>query len=43
MVIISFTKKRAIRELKERTFFRKTIQLISKVKYFGLTLDKGLT
>jgi hypothetical protein len=43
MVIIPFTRKRVIRGLKERIFFSKTIQLSSKFKYFGLTLDKGLT
>jgi hypothetical protein len=41
-VIIPFTRKRNIRELKEQTLFSKTIQLSSKVKYLGLTLNKGL-
>jgi hypothetical protein len=35
--------KRDIRGLKEPTLFNKTVQLSSKVKYLGLTLNKGLT
>jgi hypothetical protein len=40
MVIIPFTRKRNI---KRPTLFNKTIQLISQVKYCGLTSDKKLT
>lgn len=45
-VVLSFTptkKKKALKGLKEPTHFHKTIQLSTEVKYFGLTLDKGLT
>jgi hypothetical protein len=41
--VISFTRKKEIRGLKEQTLFNKTIQLPSEVKYLGLTSDKGLT
>jgi hypothetical protein len=40
VVIIPFTGKRDIRE---PTLSSETIQLSSKVKYLGLTSDKGLT
>jgi hypothetical protein len=42
-VVIPFTRKRSIKGLKEPILFGKTIQLSSEDKYFGLTLDKGLT
>jgi hypothetical protein len=42
-VVIPFTKKRALKGLKDPTLFGKTIQLFTEVKYLGLTLDKGLT
>jgi hypothetical protein len=42
MVKIPFARKRNLKELKESTLFNKTIQVTSKVKYTGLTLDKGL-
>jgi hypothetical protein len=42
-VILPFTRKRNIRGLKNPTFFNKTLQLPSEVKYLGLTLGKGLT
>jgi hypothetical protein len=41
-VIISFTRKRNIKGLKEQILFSKTIQLSNEVKYLGITLDKGL-
>jgi hypothetical protein len=43
MVIISFTRKRELKRLKEPSLFNKRIQLSSEVKYLGMTLDKGLT
>jgi hypothetical protein len=36
-VIISLTRKRAIRGLKEPALFSKTIQVSSEAKYLGLT------
>jgi hypothetical protein len=42
-VIIPYTSKRNVKGLKESILFSKTIQLSSEIKYFGLTLDKGLT
>jgi hypothetical protein len=42
-VIIPFTRKRNIKELKEPILFSKTIQLSNEVKCLGITLDKGLT
>jgi hypothetical protein len=42
-VIIPFTKKRVLKDLKELTLFGKTIQLFADVRYLGLTSDKGLT
>jgi hypothetical protein len=43
MVIVPLTRKRDLRCLKEPTFSRQKLQLTAEVKYFGLTLDKGLT
>jgi hypothetical protein len=40
--MITFTRKRDIRGLKEPTLFSKTIQLSTEVKYLRLTLDNGL-
>jgi hypothetical protein len=42
-VIIPFTRRKNMKNLKEPVLFNKTIQLSSDVKYLGLTLDKGLT
>ena len=42
-VIITFTRKRNIKGLKELTPFNKTIQLSSDVKCLGLVFNKGLT
>jgi hypothetical protein len=42
-VIIPFSRKRNIRELKKSTLFTKTTQLSSEVKYLGLNLNKGQT
>jgi hypothetical protein len=42
-VIIPFTGKRDLRGLEEPSIFSRTIQLSSKVKYLGLTLNKALT
>jgi hypothetical protein len=42
-VVIPFTRKRAIKGLKEPILFNKMIQLSNEVKYLGITLDKGLT
>jgi hypothetical protein len=43
MVIVPFTWKRNLRGLKEPTLFGHVLQLTTKVRYFGLTLDKELT
>jgi hypothetical protein len=43
MVIIQFTRRKNMKDLKEPVLFNNTIQLSSDVKYLGLTLDKGLT
>jgi hypothetical protein len=43
MVIVLFTRKRTIKNLREPTLFTKTIQFSDDVKYLGLILDKGLT
>jgi hypothetical protein len=42
-VVIPFTRKRNIKGLREPTLFGKRIQLLSEVKYLGVTLGKGLT
>jgi hypothetical protein len=43
MVIVPFTQKRDLRGLKEPTLSGHTLLLMTtKVKYFGLILDKGL-
>jgi hypothetical protein len=42
-VIISFTRKRNIKVLKEPTFFWRTILLSSEFKYLGITQGRGLT
>jgi hypothetical protein len=42
MVIITFTRKRNIKGLKEPILFRKMIQLSSEVKYLGLTWKKQM-
>jgi len=43
MVILPPTQIRYLRRLKEPTLSGYTLQLTTKVKYLGLTLDKGLT
>jgi hypothetical protein len=43
MAVISFTRNRNVKGLKEPTLFNRTIPLSSEVKYLGITLDKGLT
>jgi hypothetical protein len=43
MAVIAFPRKRNIKGLKETILFNKRIQLSSKVKYLGITTDKGLT
>ena len=43
MVIVPFIRKRDLRGLKEPTLSGHKLQLTTEVKYFGLTLDKGLT
>jgi hypothetical protein len=43
MVVIPFTRKRDLRDLKEPTLSGHKLQLATEVKYLGLTLDKGLT
>jgi hypothetical protein len=43
MVVIPFTRKRNVKDLKEPVLFSKMIQLSSEVKYLRLTLDKGQT
>jgi hypothetical protein len=42
-VVISFTRRRNIKGLKEPILFGEKIQLSSEVKYLGITLDKRLT
>jgi hypothetical protein len=42
-VFISFARKRNIKGLMETILFSEMTQLSSEVKYFGITLDKGLT
>jgi hypothetical protein len=42
-VIVLFTRKRAIKSLREPTLFNKTIQFSDGVKYLDLVLDKELT
>jgi hypothetical protein len=42
-VIVTFTRKRSIENLREPTVFNKTIQFSHDVKYLGLVLGKGLT
>jgi hypothetical protein len=42
-VIVTFTQKRDLRDLKKPTLSGHTLQLTTKVKYLGLILDKGLT
>jgi hypothetical protein len=42
-VIVPFTRKRTIKNLREPTPFNKTIQFSDDIKYLGLVLDKGLT
>jgi hypothetical protein len=39
MVVIPFIRKRNLKGLEEPTLFNKTIQLISEVKYLGLTIQ----
>jgi hypothetical protein len=39
-VVIPFTKKRALKGLKETTLFGKTIRLPTQIKYLRPTLDK---
>jgi hypothetical protein len=41
-VVIPFTRKRNIKELKEPILFNKRIQLSSEVKYLVITIEKGL-
>jgi hypothetical protein len=43
MVIVPFTRKRTIKNLREPTLFNKTIQFSDDVKYLGLVLEKGMT
>lgn len=43
MLIVPSIQKRDLRRLKEPTLFGHTLQMTTKVKYLGLTLDKGLT
>jgi hypothetical protein len=43
MMVVPFTMKRDLRGLKEPTLSGHKLQLATKVKYLGLTLDKGLT
>jgi len=43
MVIVLFTRKRDLRGLKKLTLSGHKFQLITDIKYLGLTLDKGLT
>jgi hypothetical protein len=43
MVVIPFTRIRNVKGLEEATLFNRMIQLSSKVKYLGITLEKGLT
>jgi hypothetical protein len=42
-IVLPFTRKKKIKRLKEPVLFSERIQLSSEVKYFGVTLDKGLT
>jgi hypothetical protein len=42
-VIVPFTTKRTLKNLKEPSLFNKIIQFSDDVKYLGLILDKGLT
>jgi hypothetical protein len=42
-VIVPFTQQRDLRDLKEPTLSRHTLQLTTDVKYLGLFLEKGLT
>jgi hypothetical protein len=42
MVVIAFTKNEVLKGLKELTLFGEKIQFSTEVKYFGMTLDKGL-
>ena len=41
MVIVPFTRKRDLRGLKKSTLSGCKLQLITDVKYLGLTLNKG--
>jgi hypothetical protein len=43
MMILPSTQKRDLRRLNEPTLSGHTMQMTTKVKYLGLTLDKGLT
>jgi len=43
MVIFLFTRKRDSRGLKKPTLSGHKFQLITDIRYLGLTLDKGLT
>jgi hypothetical protein len=42
MVIIPFTRKRNIRQVKDPTLVNKTIQQTCEVMYLGLALDKRM-
>jgi hypothetical protein len=41
-VVIPFTRTRSLKRLEEPSLFNKMIQITSKIKYFGITLAKGL-
>jgi len=43
IMIISFTRKRGIRVLKELALSGHTLQLTIEVRYLGLILNRGLT
>jgi hypothetical protein len=43
VVTVPLTRNRDLRGLKELTLSGHKLQLTTKVKYLGLTLDKGLT
>jgi hypothetical protein len=42
-MIVPFTRKRDLRDLREPTLLEHKLQPTTEVKYLGIILDKGLT